>query len=71
MKTPHTPKAQPTEYSDGQGRLSIHLQCPLAGLGLTPMNGHLSNGGADHGPVGLNVPRVPRNKHFLFIYDHC
>ncbi|KAK0155355.1 hypothetical protein N1851_002312 [Merluccius polli] len=48
-----------------------HRRCPPAGSGIattagtdhlaaTALVGHLNNGGAEHGPLGLNVPRLPR-----------
>ncbi|KAK0146683.1 hypothetical protein N1851_013966 [Merluccius polli] len=48
-----------------------HCRCPPAGLGIaatagtdhlaaTVLVGRLNIGGAEHGPLGLNVPRLPR-----------
>ncbi|KAK0138597.1 DNA-directed RNA polymerase III subunit RPC1 [Merluccius polli] len=48
-----------------------HRRCPPAGSGIaatagtdhlaaTALVGRLNNGGAEHGPLGLNVPRLPR-----------
>ncbi|KAK0149769.1 hypothetical protein N1851_009472 [Merluccius polli] len=48
-----------------------HRRCPPAGsriattagtdhLAATALVGRLNNGGAEHGPLGLNVPRLPR-----------
>ncbi|KAK0146941.1 hypothetical protein N1851_013726 [Merluccius polli] len=48
-----------------------HRRCPPAGSGITTMAGTdhlaatapvscLNNGGTEHGPLGLNVPRLPR-----------
>ncbi|KAK0131423.1 Collagen alpha-1(XXVIII) chain [Merluccius polli] len=48
-----------------------HRRCPPAGSGIaatagtdhlaaTALVGCLNNGGAEHGPLGLNVPRLPR-----------
>ncbi|KAK0140992.1 hypothetical protein N1851_022012 [Merluccius polli] len=48
-----------------------HRRCPPAGSGIaatagtdhlaaTAPVGRLNNGGAEHGPLGLNVPRLPR-----------
>ncbi|KAK0151079.1 hypothetical protein N1851_007770 [Merluccius polli] len=48
-----------------------HRRCPPAGSGIaatagtnhlaaTALVGRLNNGGVEHGPLGLNVPRLPR-----------
>ena len=48
-----------------------HRRCPPVGLGIaatagtdhlvaTAPVGRLNNGGTEHGPLGLNVPRLPR-----------
>ncbi|KAK0143193.1 Copine-9 [Merluccius polli] len=48
-----------------------HRRCPPAGSGIaatagtdhlaaTALVGRLNNGGTEHGPLGLNVPRLPR-----------
>ncbi|MEQ2281837.1 hypothetical protein AMECASPLE_034443 [Ameca splendens] len=49
-----------------------HCRCPPAGLRIAVATGtnnlattapviRLSNGGMEHGPLGLNVPHLPRN----------
>ncbi|MEQ2306402.1 hypothetical protein AMECASPLE_007940 [Ameca splendens] len=49
-----------------------HRRCPAAGSRIAAMTGtdnlvttapvsHLGNGGAEHGPLGRNVPHLPRN----------